>query len=937
MKTKLFYFALLVVCHCFCAVSFANSGAEASFCRVTSDDGLGGETVNHILKDHFGRIWLSTNDGISLYDGKRVINFKLRRTDSPNPVYMLSESDKHIIYAATRQGIFKKDAKEDEFHLIYNNIQSAEAILPQGKVLYIGTLKGLYVCDGKKNRLITVEKTKADRANSVRDIKTDNKGNVWFLTRDALNCYYPSSGSFKSYKLIGNMPAGASLGCFVKSGKRFFIGTKHNGLYVYNIDNHKLNHVTSIGNVVTSVSLSPNGCICVSADGDGAYQLDLKTMNVVKRFYATNTAGSFPSNAVRYYFHDSNNIDWFGFYRYGLSYTYHVTPVFRPYSSKAFTTEGMNIQYAYIDGNIRIISSLTGLYYIDEATGKFHHFSSSDLGGSHYVWTISYFQGKYYIGTEDAGLRVLDPAKLTIYSTPHFGILSKASIRSMSISPEGELWVGSPEGIFVIDKQSGVRRLADSKIGTVRGFCFEPGGNVWISTDKLLYYDVKTRQFRPDTSFPKGFFNLTNNLVVAPGHANIIYFYSQNKVFYSDFSMSHYGQCRLPEGLREGNIYAFCDDNQGSLWIATGKGLFRTNYHFADLQLFGEGEGLASGFINGMGIKTDSRGQLWLCTSNGLQILDRKSLASCHKHESSLLSLYSIRAGSSLLDLKKEDAVNSSSTIYIGWNILSEKLTFKALLRDYAKPNGRLYQYSIDGKGWHTFADGVEVNLPRLFLGKHALCVRLLGESGTNHTFNVVVLPSWASIIELICAVIAVILLLLWYRYHHDTRVLLNERDDIEEALIEVERKQQEDEERLFGTQDIKEEDSQYTQKYTRVKIDDKEFEDIANRMRTYVEQSRSYTNPDFKMSDLADALGLSPSKLSQVFNIHLNQNYYEFINQYRLDMFKRLIAEGQYKKFTLTALSEQCGFKKSNFFSTFRRVEGMTPMEYLKKQNIRL
>lgn len=937
MKNKLIYIVLLIVCHCFCALSFANSDVEASFCRITSDDGLGGESVNHILKDHFGRIWLSTNDGVSFYDGKRVINFKLRRTDSPNYVYQLSESDSHVLYAATQHGVFEKKPNDGEFHLIHNDIHYVETILHQGETLYIGGLRGLYVCNEKKTRLIAVGKSKTDRANSVRDIKVDNKGNVWFLTRDALNCYYPSSDSYRSYKLIDNMPAGASLGCFVKSGSRFFIGTKHNGLYVYNMNNQKLNHVTVVGNVITSVSLSPHNRICVSTDGDGAYQLDLKTLNVVKRFYATKTTGSFPSNAIRYYFHDTNNTDWFGFYRYGLSYTYHVTPVFRPYHLGAFTTEGMNIQYAYVDGKVRIISSLTGLYYIDESTGINHHFSSSELGGAHYVWVISLFQGKYYIGTEDAGLRVLDPIKFTIYSNPHFGILSKASIRSMSVSPEGELWIGSPEGIFIINKKGEVQRLADSKVGAVRGFYFEPSGNVWISTDKILYYDVKTRQFYPDTYFPKGFFNFTNSLIVTSGHTDIIYFYNQNKIFYSDFSMSHFGSCHLPEEISEDNIYAFCDDRQGSLWIATGKGLFRTNYHFGDMQLFGEGEGIASGFVNSKGIKVDSNGQLWLCTSNGLLTLERKSLASCHKDESTLLSLYDIRVGSDLLDLRKEDAVNASGTIYIGWNVLSEKLTFKALLRDFAKQRGRLYQYSIDEKKWYTFADGIEVNLPRLFLGKHALCVRLLGEFGTNHTFNVVVLPSWASIFELICIIIAVIVFFLWRRYHNETRILLNERDDIEEALIEVERKQQEDEQRQLEMQDIKEYPSQDTQKYTRVKIDDKEFEDIVNRIRTYIEQSKSYTNPDFKMSDLADALGLSPSKLSQVFNIHLNQNYYEFINQYRLDMFKQLIAEGQYKKFTLTALSEQCGFKKSNFFSTFRRVEGMTPMEYLKKQNIKL
>jgi AraC-like DNA-binding protein len=78
-------------------------------------------------------------------------------------------------------------------------------------------------------------------------------------------------------------------------------------------------------------------------------------------------------------------------------------------------------------------------------------------------------------------------------------------------------------------------------------------------------------------------------------------------------------------------------------------------------------------------------------------------------------------------------------------------------------------------------------------------------------------------------------------------------------------------------------------------------------------------------------------AKLSYVFSMYLKENYYEFVNRYRLERFKQLIAEKAYKRFTLTALSEQCGFKKSSFFSTFRRVEGMTPTEYLKRQNIKV
>ena len=89
---------------------------------------------------------------------------------------------------------------------------------------------------------------------------------------------------------------------------------------------------------------------------------------------------------------------------------------------------------------------------------------------------------------------------------------------------------------------------------------------------------------------------------------------------------------------------------------------------------------------------------------------------------------------------------------------------------------------------------------------------------------------------------------------------MLNERDEIEDTLIEMEQEQQREE----------------TIKYQRVKLDDKESVDIVARMREYIEKERVYTNTELKMSDLAEVLGISPSKLSQIFSQYVGENYYE-------------------------------------------------------------
>lgn len=49
---------------------------------------MAGETVSRVIIDKYGRAVVATNDGISIYNGKRFTTFKMRRdANMPNYVY----------------------------------------------------------------------------------------------------------------------------------------------------------------------------------------------------------------------------------------------------------------------------------------------------------------------------------------------------------------------------------------------------------------------------------------------------------------------------------------------------------------------------------------------------------------------------------------------------------------------------------------------------------------------------------------------------------------------------------------------------------------------------------------------------------------------------------------------------------------------------------
>lgn len=914
---------------------------------VTKEDGLPGESVSRIMPDHLGRIWFATSNGVALYKGKQLVTFRLNGQDnSANYVYDLYEDEAHTIYAATKLGIFEKKSGEASFHQKMPEINQGETVFASKGILYVGNRQGLHIYDGKTSRLITVGASRMGVENGVRDILADKQGNIWFLSRYALNCYFPKTGKFRSYVIADKMPKGSALSQLVISQGKFIIGTKNNGLYVYDPSRMTAPYqIPGIGNVVTHLQVTEKEEIAVSTDGSGAFLLDAKTLAIKEAYHSKgDRKHCLPSDAVYCFVKDKHGVNWFGFYRFGLCYTFYSAPIFCRYSFGSFTTEGLLVRSFYIGNQVKLIGTNDGLYYIDEARKFVKLFTPSELLDAHIITNIVYFKGQYYIGTYDGGLLILNPQTFLVSRIPNQPLLETTSISSFDVSRDNRLWIGTGEGVFVWDGEVNLQRYTENNsrlCGGITNFQFDKMGNGWACSQGVSLYVAATQTFE-NTNFPKGFFQAEKSLIVSRGHQGLMFFLKPSKLYYTNPSMTHFGQMELPQDLTNSRLYGFLDDMKGYYWIATDRGLFRISYQMQDLQHFGYGEGLMCQMINSNGVQMDAKGQIWVATSNGLMEVNRQALNYWQNHNPYRISLYDIRRGSDQMEFALEDKANEVHTLGIRWNIISEKLAFRVLLQDYARSNGRLYQYKLDGdKEWRSVGDEQDIVLENLMLGVHNLKVRLAGSPATECEYRVVVTPSWVAILELILLLAAIVLLLMWYRYHKNTKVLLEERNEIEGALIEVEQEQQqaemESEERRMKSEESNSDASPNTPKYARVKIDEEEFAEIVGRMKTYIEENRCYTNPELKMSDLAEVLGLSSSKLSQVFSLYVKENYYEFINQYRLNEFKRLIAEGEYKKFTLTALSEKCGFKKSSFFSTFRRVEGMTPTEYLKKQNIRL
>ena len=43
---------------------------------VTRENGLAGESVSSVIFDSQHRVWMGTNNGVSMYNGKRIVSFR---------------------------------------------------------------------------------------------------------------------------------------------------------------------------------------------------------------------------------------------------------------------------------------------------------------------------------------------------------------------------------------------------------------------------------------------------------------------------------------------------------------------------------------------------------------------------------------------------------------------------------------------------------------------------------------------------------------------------------------------------------------------------------------------------------------------------------------------------------------------------------------------
>jgi len=118
--------------------------------------------------------------------------------------------------------------------------------------------------------------------------------------------------------------------------------------------------------------------------------------------------------------------------------------------------------------------------------------------------------------------------------------------------------------------------------------------------------------------------------------------------------------------------------------------------------------------------------------------------------------------------------------------------------------------------------------------------------------------------------------------------------------------------------------------KYAKSGLTKESSEKLYQALLRLMKEEALYRKNELSVSDLASRLEVHPNYLSQTINEKEGKNFYDFVNHYRVEEFKRLISEPKNQHLTLLSLAYDCGFNsKSSFNRHFKKATGQTPSQY--------
>jgi len=100
--------------------------------------------------------------------------------------------------------------------------------------------------------------------------------------------------------------------------------------------------------------------------------------------------------------------------------------------------------------------------------------------------------------------------------------------------------------------------------------------------------------------------------------------------------------------------------------------------------------------------------------------------------------------------------------------------------------------------------------------------------------------------------------------------------------------------------------------------------------LKKYMKEEKPYLNASLTIYDLSKETNMNVRELSLLINHDLNQHFFDFVNEYRIEKAMEILRNSKQKQLTILEILYDVGFNsKSSFNTAFKKYIKLTPTQY--------
>lgn len=116
------------------------------------------------------------------------------------------------------------------------------------------------------------------------------------------------------------------------------------------------------------------------------------------------------------------------------------------------------------------------------------------------------------------------------------------------------------------------------------------------------------------------------------------------------------------------------------------------------------------------------------------------------------------------------------------------------------------------------------------------------------------------------------------------------------------------------------------------------ELKNKIEKIEHFMKEKEPFMDSTISIASLSESLEMETKELSFIINQELRTHFFDFINTYRINKAKELLADSSKDQLTVSEIMYDVGFNsKSSFFTYFKKSENQTPTQFRKKHHSKI